>query len=145
MVDLDEFKATQWTFLTNVKMKWRYDGMAYVFREAGIPLYGIDLGSMKMNHPVLTLAVPTSRDKNYGVNIYVPVDRKKEASKLISDEKKLGEYAELEEVEGPAHHKDFNEQARAALDAAADARKKDSGLRSALRRVFPSASRSAAS
>ena len=42
MVDLAEFEKTTWTFLANIKMTWQYDGMAYLFRDAGIPLYGID-------------------------------------------------------------------------------------------------------
>lgn len=51
MVDLAEFEKTTWAFLVNIKMTWQYDGMAYLFREAGIPLYGIDRGTTKMNHP----------------------------------------------------------------------------------------------
>lgn len=38
MVDLAEFEKTTWAFLVNIKMTWQYDGMAYLFREAGIPL-----------------------------------------------------------------------------------------------------------
>lgn len=45
MVDLAEFEKTTWAFLVNIKMTWQYDGMAYLFREAGIPLYGIDRGT----------------------------------------------------------------------------------------------------
>ena len=112
MVDLEEFEKTTWAYLTNVKMKWQYDGMAYAFREAGIPLYGLDQGTMKMNHPVLTMGVPSSKDKNYGVSIYVPVERKKKALKLISDEEKIKEYALLEEEHGDVFHKQFNSEAR---------------------------------
>lgn len=52
MVDLAEFEKTTWAFLVNIKMTWQYDGMAYLFREAGIPLYGIDRGTTKMNTPL---------------------------------------------------------------------------------------------
>ena len=38
MVDLAEFEKTTWAFLANIKMTWQYDGMEYLFREAGIPL-----------------------------------------------------------------------------------------------------------
>ena len=89
MVDLAEFEKTTWAFLVNIKMTWQYDGMAYLFREAGIPLYGIDRGTTKMNHPIAAMAIPMSKDKNYGVDIYVPADRKKKAASLIEDEEKL--------------------------------------------------------
>ena len=111
MVDLAEFEKTTWAFLTNIKMTWQYDGMAYLFREAGIPLYGIDRGTTKMNHPIAAMAIPMSKDKNYGVDIYVPADRKKKAASLIEDEEKLARAAELEaEVGGEAHAR-FNEEA----------------------------------
>ena len=96
MVDLAEFEKTTWAFLTNIKMIWQYDGMAYLFREAGIPLYGIDRGTTKMNHPIAAMAIPMSKDKNYGVDIYVPANRKKKAASLIEDEEKLARAAELE-------------------------------------------------
>ena len=96
MVDLAEFEKTTWAFLVNIKMTWQYDGMAYLFREAGIPLYGIDRGTTKMNHPIAAMAIPMSKDKNYGVDIYVPADRKKKAASLIEDEEKLARAAELE-------------------------------------------------
>lgn len=111
MVDLAEFEKTTWAFLVNIKMTWQYDGMAYLFREAGIPLYGIDRGTTKMNHPIAAMAIPMSKDKNYGVDIYVPADRKKKAVSLIEDEEKLARAAELEaEVGGEAHAR-FNEEA----------------------------------
>ena len=111
MVDLAEFEKTTWAFLVNIKMTWQYDGMAYLFREAGIPLYGIDRGTTKMNHPIAAMTIPISKDKNYGVDIYVPADRKKKAASLIEDEEKLARAAELEaEVGGEAHAR-FNEEA----------------------------------
>ena len=60
MVDLREFNETTWAFLTNITMTWQYDGIAYLFRKEGIPLYGIDRGTMKMNHPIACMAVPQS-------------------------------------------------------------------------------------
>lgn len=64
-----------------------------------------------MNHPIAAMAIPMSKDKNYGVDIYVPADRKKKAVSLIEDEEKLARAAELEaEVGGEAHAR-FNEEA----------------------------------
>lgn len=114
VVDLEDFKKMTWSFLTNIKMVWQYDGLAYQFRKAGIPLYGIDRGTMKMNHPIMTMAVPASRDKNYGVDIYVPVEMKKKAAKLIADEEVLRNCAELEQREGKQHHEAFEKAAREA-------------------------------
>lgn len=117
MVDLEEFENTTWTFLMNIKMTWQYDGMAYLFREAGIPLYGIDRGTTKMNHPVAAMAIPMSKDKNYGVDIYVPENRKKKAASLVEDEGKLRAAAELESALGSGHYDEFDEQATAAKAA----------------------------
>lgn len=123
VVDIEEFKRMTWTYLTNVKMVWQYQGIAYLFRQAGIPLYGKDLGTMKMNHPILCMAIPQHKDKNYGVDIYVPVEKKKQAEKIIADEARLAEAAELEAAEGAAAHKEFEEQALAAKARNAAARK----------------------
>ena len=74
VTDIEQFKKMTWCYLTNVKMMWQYQGMAYLFRKEGIPLYGKDLGTMKTNHPIVCMAIPQSKDKNYGVDIYVPVE-----------------------------------------------------------------------
>ncbi|MGI6031987.1 MAG: hypothetical protein ACOX69_01015 [Coriobacteriales bacterium] len=121
VVDLEQFEQMTWTYLTNFKMKWQYDGMAYLFREAGIPLFGKDLGTLKMNHPVACLALPQSKDKNYGVDIYVPIEHKHRAEKLISDEGRLRAAAELEQSEEAA-------RARAQFNADALAKKKHNEL-----------------
>ena len=42
LTDIEEFKTITWSFLKNITMTWEYDGMAYLFREARIPIYGID-------------------------------------------------------------------------------------------------------
>lgn len=114
MVDLQEFEETTWAFLANIKMIWQYDGMAYLFREAGIPLYGIDRGTTKMNHPVAAMAIPMNKDKNYGVDIYVPANRLKKAASLIENEEKLKAAAELEAQLGSGYYDTFNEEAAAA-------------------------------
>ena len=123
VTDIEEFKKMTWTYLTNIKMVWQYQGMAYLFRKAGIPLYGKDLGTLKMNHPILCMAIPQRKDKNYGVDIYVPVDKKKQAEKIIADEALLAEAAELESAEGAAAHKEFEREALAAKERNAAARK----------------------
>lgn len=123
VVDIEEFKQMTWCYLTNVKMVWEYEGMAYLFRKAGIHLYGKDLGSMKMNHPILCMAVPQSKDKNYGVDIFVPVDKKLEAQKIIADKDALRAAAELERTEGAADHEAFNQAALAAKERNACARR----------------------
>lgn len=122
MVDLGEFKQTTWTFLANITMQWQYDGMAYLFREAGIPLYGIDRGTTKMNHPWIGIMIPSSRDRNYGVDIYVPSKLVKRARRLIADEERLRESARLEEAFGSRFHEEF---AKAALAS----KKKDADMR----------------
>ncbi len=114
MVDLTEFEKTTWSFLLNIKMTWQYDGMAYLFREAGIPLYGIDRGTTKMNHPIMALGIPMNKDKNYGVDIYVPASQLKKATSLVSDEEKLRAAAELEAEAGQGNYDRFNEEATAA-------------------------------
>lgn len=114
VVDIEDFKTITWSYLTNVKMLWEYQGIAYLFREHGIPLYGYECGTMKMNHPVVGIVIPASRDKNYGVNIYVPADMKKKAAKLIADSDKVKESAELEALEGQPHYDAFETEARAA-------------------------------
>ncbi len=116
VVDIEEFKKMTWTYLTNIKTTWEYDGMAYAFRRAGIPLYGKDCGTLKMNHPILTMPIPQSRDKNYGVDIYVPVEMKRRAEKIISVPEKLKQYAELEAVEGKAAREEFDRAAREAKE-----------------------------
>ena len=80
LTDIEEFKTITWSFLKNITMTWEYDGMAYLFREARIPIYGIDRGTMKMNHPIMAMGIPMQRDKNYGVDIYVPAKLKKKAN-----------------------------------------------------------------
>lgn len=122
MVDLGEFKQTTWAFLANITMQWQYDGMAYLFREAGIPLYGIDRGTTKMNHPWIGIMIPSSRDRNYGVDIYVPSKLVKRARKLIADEERLRESARLEEAFGSRFHKEF-------VEAALTSKKKDADMR----------------
>ena len=34
VVDLEDFKKMTWSFLTNIKMVWQYDCLAYQFRKA---------------------------------------------------------------------------------------------------------------
>ena len=113
VTDIEEFKKMTWSFLKNIKMTWEYDGMAYLFREASIPIYGIDRGTMKMNHPIMALGVPTQRDKNYGVDIYVPAKMKKKAEALLKDPNRVRACAELEAVEGDAYAEAFNREALA--------------------------------
>lgn len=121
VVDLNEFNQMTWTFLTNITQTWQYDGIAYQFRKAGIPLYGIDRGTMKMNHPIACMAVPQHKDKNYGVDIYVPVEDKKRASKLVADADHVRKCAELEACEGPAAREQFERQATALRESNAEA------------------------
>lgn len=111
VTDIEVFKTITWSFLTNIKMTWEYDGMAYLFRKANIPIYGIDRGTMKMNHPIMALGVPTQRDRNYGVDIYVPAKMKKKAESLLKDADRVRECAELEAVEGEAYAAEFNREA----------------------------------
>jgi hypothetical protein len=123
MVDLREFNETTWSFLTNITMKWQYDGMAYLFREEGIPLYGIDRGTLKMNHPIACMAVPQHKDKNYGVDIFVPVKCKKRALKIIADAERVKACAELEAEGGRAARQEFEQAAWAAKESNAAAMK----------------------
>lgn len=123
VVDIEEFKKITWAYLTNVKMVWEYQGMAYLFREAGIPIYGKDLGTMKMNHPIMCMAIPQHRDRNYGVDIYVPAKKKAKAEKLIADRERLREAAVLEQAEGAKAHAEFERAALAAKERNAAARK----------------------
>lgn len=113
VTDIEEFKKITWSYLTNVKMTWEYQGMANLFRKANIPIYGKDLGTLKMNHPILTMAIPQHKDKNYGVDIYVPASKKAKAEKLIADPERIKEAAELEETEGQAAYDSFNKEAQA--------------------------------
>lgn len=122
VVDLADFERITWSYLTNVKMTWEYDGMAYLFRAKGIPLYGKDLGSLKMNHPIVTMAVPQSKDVNYGVDIYVPSERLEEARSLTGDEERLKECARKEAIEGDEAHREFDQRARAARQQSEKAR-----------------------
>lgn len=123
VVDLEDFKNITWSFLVNIKMTWEYDGIAYLFREAGIPIYGFDRGTTKMNHPVMGIMIPPSKDTNYGVDLYVPVGQLKKARKLIADRDVLAEAAKREETEGEAHRTAFDAAARAAKERNARARK----------------------
>lgn len=113
LTDIEEFKTITWSFLKNITMTWEYDGMAYLFREARIPIYGIDRGTMKMNHPIMAMGIPMQRDKNYGVDIYVPAKLKKKAASLLADEARVRECAELEIVAGEENARTFNEEALA--------------------------------
>ena len=97
--------------------------MAYLFREAGIPLCGIDRGTLKANHPIMAMGVPMQRDKNYGVDIYVPANCKKRASKIIGDEDRLRECAALEREEGRDARAEFERAAWAAKESNAEAMK----------------------
>lgn len=109
--DLEEYKRTEWSFFKNIKMTWEYDGMAYLFREAGIPIAGIDRGTMKMNHPIMAMGVPIQRDKNYGVDIYVPVNMKGKAISLLLDEERVRECAKLEQEASEDNEKAFVREA----------------------------------
>ena len=113
VVDLEEYKKMTWSYLTNVKQTWEYDGIAYIFRKKGIHLYGRDCGSLKMNHPILTIGIPQHKDKNYGVDIYVPSKLKKKAASLLADEARVRECAELEVIAGEENARAFNEEALA--------------------------------
>ena len=104
-------------------MTWEYDGMAYLFRNANIPIYGIDRGTMKMNHPIMALGVPTQRDRNYGVDIYVPAKMKKKAESLLKDADRVRECAELEAVAGEENARAFNREALENKRRNAQARK----------------------
>lgn len=117
MVDIDEFKRTTWSYLVNVKMTWEYDGIAWIMRQANIPLYGKDQGTMKMNHPVMGAVIPSHKDKNYGVSLYVPSGCKKKAQKLIADWDHVRACAELEASEGKAYRDAFERQALEAKRA----------------------------
>lgn len=109
--DIEEYKKISWTFLKNIKMTWEYDGMAYLFREAGIPICGIDRGTMKMNHPIMAMGIPIERDKNYGVDIYVPAKMKGKAIGLLVDEERVRECAQLEEASADENAASFNKRA----------------------------------
>ncbi len=111
MADLKEYKQTTWTFLANITYQWQYDGIANLFRKNGIPLYGIDLGSTKENHVFLGVFVPKNMNRNYGVNIFVPEGREREARQLIRDEAALREAAQAEQTEGSEHYRRFSEEA----------------------------------
>lgn len=115
VTDIEQFKKMTWCYLTNVKMMWQYQGMAYLFRKEGIPLYGKDLGTMKTNHPIVCMAIPQSKDKNYGVDIYVPVEGRKRAEKIIADQERIRECAQFEASdEAKRAHEEFNRAALAA-------------------------------
>lgn len=135
MVDLDEFKATTWVLLKNVKMRWEYDGLAYLFREAGIPLYGNPLGSMKENHPYLSVLVPKRRNENYGINIYVPERDIKRARALISNESRVRAAAEEEQRVGAEAHAEFNAKALESKRERDERRKEKRAEK--LARIFP--------
>ena len=107
--DIEQYKKMQWSFLCNIKMRWEYDGLANAFRSKGIYLYGKDRGTMRMNNPIFGILIAPHRDRNYGVDIYVPVDRKAEALRIYKDKDALKLAAEAEAVEGEAHHKAFDE------------------------------------
>jgi hypothetical protein len=113
MEDLQEYHATTWRFLVNITMRWQYDGIANLFREAGIPLYGVDLGTTKENHILLGAFVPARLDRNYGVNIHVPADAWTRALALIGREDMLREAAAREAESGPAMHQAFMARALA--------------------------------
>lgn len=111
MVDLDEIKTIRWVFLKNVKKRWEYEGMAYLFREGNIPLYGKPLGSMKENHPYLSILIPKRGNENYGINIYVPDYDIQRARKLLLNEEIVRAAAEKERETGKEAHLEFNAQA----------------------------------
>ncbi|MDR2492721.1 MAG: hypothetical protein LBD25_04595 [Coriobacteriales bacterium] len=113
MADLREYKRTTWSYVANITYTWQYDGMANLFRENDIPLYGIDLGSTRENHVFLAVFIPEKMNKNYGMNIFVPAARSKEAQALISDEKLWRAAALRESQEGPGHYEAFEAQAQA--------------------------------
>lgn len=123
VVDLEQFKEITWSFLTNIKMTWEYDGISYLFREAGIPLYGFDRGTTKMNHPVATIMLPPSKDVNYGVDLYVPSCDLARARSLVKSGKRIKEAAEIEAVEGKGHYEEFDRAARASKQRHADERR----------------------
>ena len=124
VVDLEEYKKMTWSYLTNVKQTWEYDGIAYIFRKKGIHLYGRDCGSLKMNHPILTIGIPQHKDKNYGVDIYVPVEDRKRAEKIIADQDRIRECAQLEASdEAKRAHEEFNRAALAAKQRNAEEKK----------------------
>ncbi len=125
MVEIEEFKRLTWSFLANITMQWQYDGMAYLFREADIPLYGVDRGTTKMNHPLIGIMIPSSRDKNYGVDIYVPSKLLKKARRLIANEEALREAAQLEELHGARFHEEFTQAALASKERDALRRKSE--------------------
>ena len=140
VTDIEEFKKMTWCYLTNVKMMWQYQGMAYLFRKEGIPLYGKDLGTMKMNHPIACMAIPQRKDKNYGVDIYVPVADRKRAERIIADQDRIRECAQLEvSDEANRAHEEFNRAALAAKQRNAEARKMSRAKRrnSLIERLVP--------
>ncbi len=100
-------------------------------------------GTTKMNHPVMGMVIPPSKDKNYGVDIYVPAKQKSRALKLIADQERLRACAELEAVEGPACHERFEAEARASKERYEQGRRarRKERLRRQLRSLLPAAVR----
>lgn len=143
MIDIEQFKKTKWSFLKNVKMTWEYDGIANVFRDAGIPLYGFDRGTTKMNHPIATIMLPPSKDVNYGVDLYVPIGDLARARSLVKNEQRLRDAAEREAAEGAAYHEAFNAAAIASKKDNAEARKqrRRNTVNALLRKVLPVSAR----
>lgn len=109
MTDIEEFKAMTWSYLKNITMQWEYDGMAYLFRTEGVPLYGIDLGTTKTNHAFLGMFIPEKFDKNFGVNIFVPSTKFNLAKKLLADEAEVKRCSFLEVANGAIYHERFYE------------------------------------
>ena len=115
VVDIEEFKKITWSFLTNVKLTWEYDGIANLLRHEDIPLYGFDRGTTKMNHPVATIMLPPSKDVNYGGDLYGPSSKIAHARTLVADEARIKEAAEREALEGAACYEKFDREARESM------------------------------
>jgi hypothetical protein len=109
MVDLEEFKRMNWTLLANIKTLREYRGIMYIFREAGIPLYFAELGSLRKNNLFFGIFIHPKRDKNYGVNVYVPTKKLDKSRKLISDQERLNDAALKEEIDGEVYHQKFSD------------------------------------
>jgi hypothetical protein len=97
-------------FVANILKQNDYDGIAHAFRHAGIPYTLEEKGTLRTNNVFLGLFTPPSRDRNYGMDVFVPAGLTRKAKGILGDSRLLAEAALREHAEGELHQALFVEK-----------------------------------
>jgi hypothetical protein len=95
----------QWKRVINIKKQCEYDGIAWLYREANIPILRKDLGTT--DDLSWSLFTTPDENNNLGVDILVPQECFVEACKLVENSEHIKEAAVLESKRAKTYEKEY--------------------------------------